>query len=168
MASRNSRGYIVGASIDSGDPVWEFQTDVDAAGQRDERRVRKCMVVRHGAAQLGYVVFDTADCDFTNAMPLSVAIVALHISDGHLAWVYRPRISDFACDWDFGGSVNAGITPGARPRSSERAARTGPTIRWTRRPVSFDGPPTSSSAASQAASSARPPSTASGSTEPRP
>jgi len=110
----NSRGYIVGASIDSGDPVWEFQTDADAAGHVMNDGCGSVWSSGTVLPQLGYVVFDTADCDFTNSDPLSDVILALHINDGHLAWVYHPQISDLACDWDFGASVNAGITAGGK------------------------------------------------------
>jgi hypothetical protein len=107
-----SRGYIVGANVNSGDPVWELQTDVDAAGHVMNDGCGSAWSSGTVLPQLGYVVFDTADCDFTNTEPLSVAILAIHIDNGHLAWVYRPRISNRACDWDFGASVNAGITTG--------------------------------------------------------
>ncbi len=110
----NSRGYIAGASIDSGDPAWEFQTDADAAGHVMNDGCGSVWSSGTVLPQLGYVVFGTADCDFTNSDALSDAILALHINDGHLAWVYHPHISDLACDWDFGASVNAGITAGGR------------------------------------------------------
>ncbi len=55
-------------------------------------------------------MFDTADCNFTNSDLLSEAVLALHIDNGNLAWVYRPHLGNLACDWDFGASVNAGIT----------------------------------------------------------
>ena len=60
--------------------------------------------------RLGLVVFDTADCNFSNAQNLSDSILALHIDNGHLAWVYRPPLPGIDCDWDFGSSVNAGVT----------------------------------------------------------
>jgi len=60
--------------------------------------------------RLGLVVFDTADCNFSNTQDLSDSILALHIDNGHLAWVYRPPLPGIDCDWDFGSSVNAGVT----------------------------------------------------------
>ena len=39
---------------------------------------------------LGLVVFDSADCDFSNSEPFADAVFALHIPTGRLAWMYRP------------------------------------------------------------------------------
>jgi polyvinyl alcohol dehydrogenase (cytochrome) len=103
------RGYIVGANVDTGDPVWVHQTDVDTRGT----------VLNDGCGSVwssgtvlpaaGLVVYGTADCDFTNGEPLADVILALHISSGRLAWVYRPPLPDLECDWDFGATANAGV-----------------------------------------------------------
>ena len=47
------RGYVVGASLATGDPVWEYQTDVNARGPGARRRVRQRVVVGHGAPRPG-------------------------------------------------------------------------------------------------------------------
>ena len=60
------------------------------------------MVVGDGAAQLGLVVFDAADCDFTNPPPTAETVFALHIKNGKLAWRYRPPRPDIECDWTSG------------------------------------------------------------------
>ncbi|MGO8872214.1 MAG: PQQ-binding-like beta-propeller repeat protein [Acidimicrobiales bacterium] len=106
----NSRGYIAAANLDTGGPVWEFQTDVDAAGHVLNDGCGSVWSSGTVLPRLGLVVFDTADCDFSETGPLSESILALHIDNGHLAWVYRPQLPNLACDWDFGASVNAGIT----------------------------------------------------------
>ncbi len=90
---KNSRGYVVAASVDTGDPVWEFQTDVGPTGQ----------VLNDGCGSVwssgtllpgaGLVVFDTADCDFSNSQSLSEAVFALHVDSGKLAWVESPATS---------------------------------------------------------------------------
>jgi polyvinyl alcohol dehydrogenase (cytochrome) len=106
---RQSAGYIAAADLATGQPVWEFQTDVDSAGRvLDDGcgNVWSSGTVLPGS---GLVVFDTADCNFTDTEPLAEAVVALHIDDGKLAWVYRPHPRNLACDWDFGATVNAGI-----------------------------------------------------------
>src|SRR5665213_295890 len=106
---RQSAGYIAAADLATGQPVWEFQTDVDSAGRvLDDGcgNVWSSGTVLPGS---GLVVFDTADCNFNDAEPLAEAVLALHIDDGHLAWVYRPHPRNLACDWDFGATVNAGI-----------------------------------------------------------
>ncbi len=107
---KDSHGYAVGASLATGDPVWEFQTDVAVPGGP---------VVDDGCGSiwssgtvlpaLGLVVFDTADCDFTPNGPYNVAVLAFHITTGQLAWVYKPQLPDLDCDWDFGATANAGV-----------------------------------------------------------
>ncbi len=108
---KNSRGYIVGANLATGNPAWEFQTDVDAAGQVLNDGCGSVWSAGTVLRQLGLVVFDTADCDFSNNQSLSEAVLALHIDTGQLAWVYRPTVPNVDCDWDFGASANAGISP---------------------------------------------------------
>ena len=43
---------------------------------------------------------------------MAESIIALHITDGSLAWQYRPARPDAQCDWDFGATANAGIDAG--------------------------------------------------------
>jgi polyvinyl alcohol dehydrogenase (cytochrome) len=108
--ARGYRGYIVAASLESGKAVWEFQTDVNAVGRVLNNGCGSVWSSGTVLPGLGLVVFDTADCDFSNTQKLSDSILALHIDNGHLAWVYRPPLPGTACDWDFGASVNAGVT----------------------------------------------------------
>ncbi len=103
-------GYVVGASLATGDPVWQFQTDVSTVG--GPALYDGCGSVWSSGTLLpaaGLVVFDTADCDFANSEPLSEAIMALHVTTGQLAWVYKPPLPDIDCDWDFGATANAGV-----------------------------------------------------------
>ncbi len=107
---KGSHGFVVGASLATGDPVWEFQTDVSVPGGP---------VLNDGCGSiwssgtvlpaLGLVVFDTADCDFTPTGPYSIAVLALHITTGQQAWVYKPVLPDLDCDFDFGATANAGV-----------------------------------------------------------
>ena len=128
------RGYIVGASLATGDPVWEYQTDVNAQGARARRRVRQRVVVGDRAPRPGLVVYGTADCDFSNAEPLAESVLALHMRDRHagLACTARP-LPDLA--------LRLGLR-GHRQRRRRRAratrsflgrglARTAPTTRST-------------------------------------
>jgi polyvinyl alcohol dehydrogenase (cytochrome) len=55
------------------------------------------------------VVFDTADCHFSNPPPTAESVIALHVSDGRLAWKFRPPRKDTDCDLDFGATPNAGL-----------------------------------------------------------
>ena len=89
--------------------MWEYQTDVDAAGR----------ILNDGCGNIwssgtvlpssGLVVFDVADCNFSNPPPLSESVVALHVGDGREAWAFRPARADTSCDLDFGATPNAGI-----------------------------------------------------------
>jgi outer membrane protein assembly factor BamB len=108
---KNSRGYVVAANVNTGDPVWEFQTDLGPTGQALNDGCGSVWSSGTVLPDAGLVVFDTADCDFSNSQSLSEAIIALHIDDGKLAWVSRPQLPGLDCDWDFGATVNAGITP---------------------------------------------------------
>ncbi len=105
------RGYAAAADLDTGDPLWELQTDVNAPGRVLNDGCGSVWSSGTVLPSLGLVVFDTADCDFSNAEPLSESVIAVHIATGRLAWVYRPSIPATACDWDFGATANAGITP---------------------------------------------------------
>jgi polyvinyl alcohol dehydrogenase (cytochrome) len=108
--ARGYGGYLVGASLETGNPVWQYQTDVDAHGA----------VLHDGCGNVwssgtvlpaaGLVVFGTADCAFSNTAPLSEAVLALHVEDGRLAWEFRPPRTDNKCDYDFGASANAGVS----------------------------------------------------------
>jgi len=102
-------GYIVGANLDTGAPVWQYQTDVDAQGRVLDNGCGSVWSSGTLLPALGLVVFGTADCGFANAAPLAESVLALHITDGKLAWQYRPARPDPQCDWDFGASPNAEI-----------------------------------------------------------
>ena len=109
---KGSAGFIAAASLATGDPVWEFQTDVGSDGSI---RFDGCGSVWSSGTvlpSLGLVVFGTADCNFSNIEPISDSVLALHIDTGELAWTYRPPLSSVACDWDFGATANAGLGPG--------------------------------------------------------
>jgi len=111
---RNSAGYVVAASLDTGDPVWEFQTDVGTNGRvRDD----SCGSVWSSGSvlpDLGLVVFGTADCDFLGSARYADAVMALHIGSGTLAWLFHPLGHSPACDDDFGASANVGVNAGGK------------------------------------------------------
>ena len=106
------RGYIVAANLATGAPVWRFETDVDASGAI---RNDGCGNVWSSGTLLpraGLVVFDVADCHFSDSGPYDETVLALRVRDGSLAWKFRPARRDDGCDFDFGASVNAGTNPG--------------------------------------------------------
>lgn len=108
---QHEEGYVVGASLATGDPIWVYHTDVNAAGK----------VLFNGCGNVwssgsiepaaGLVVFGSADCNFSNPPPTSESVFALRVATGRLVWRYRPTRADDECDWDFGASVNVGLAP---------------------------------------------------------
>lgn len=108
------RGYVVAASLATGDPLWEYQTDVGATGQFLNNGCGSVWSSGTVLPKLGLVAFDIADCHFADPPPLSETVFALHIGSGRLAWVYRPTMVGNACDLDFGATPNAGIDKSGR------------------------------------------------------
>jgi polyvinyl alcohol dehydrogenase (cytochrome) len=111
---RHSAGYVVAASLATGDPVWEFQTDVGPSGRVMDDSCGSVWSSGTVLPDLGLVVFGTADCDFAGSARYADSVVALRISNGTLAWRYHPLAHAPACDDDFGSSVNAGVTASGR------------------------------------------------------
>jgi polyvinyl alcohol dehydrogenase (cytochrome) len=106
---RGYRGYVVAASLATGDPIWQFQTDVDQAGNILNDGCGGVWSSGTVLPRSGLVLFDTADCHFSNTPPLNETVIALRVRDGTLAWVFRPSRPDNLCDTDFGATVNAGL-----------------------------------------------------------
>lgn len=106
---RERRGYVVAASLTNGNPVWMRETDLDAKGQVLDDGCGSVWSSGTALPKQGLVVFDVADCHFTNPPPLAETVIALRVRDGHVAWSYRPPRDDTRCDFDFGATVNAGL-----------------------------------------------------------
>lgn len=108
----HSGGYIVAASLQTGDPVWEFQTDVATVGSHRVLDDSCGSVWSSGTVlpDLGLVVFGTADCDFLGSAPYADAVLALRVSNGTLAWEFQPPANPHPCDQDFGATANAGVS----------------------------------------------------------
>lgn len=106
---RDKRGYITAANLDNGNPVWTLETDTNAHGTILNDGCGNVWSSGTLLPRLGLVVFDTADCHFTNPPPLSESIVALSVRDGSIAWSYAPPRHDTLCDLDFGATPNAGV-----------------------------------------------------------
>ncbi len=103
------RGYVVAASVDTGKPVWEYQTDTTTHGRFLNDGCGSVWSSGTVLTRAALVVFDVADCHFSNAPPLSESVFALHLGNGHLAWAFRPPRSDDKCDFDFGATPNGGL-----------------------------------------------------------
>ena len=92
--------------------MWEFQTDVAATGQGVLHD--SCGSVWSSGTvlpDLGLVVFDTADCNFSGTRRYADSVLALRIRNGTLAWKFHPLNHGPACDDDFGATANAGVSP---------------------------------------------------------
>ncbi len=109
---KNSRGYVVSASLATGDPLWEYQDDVDSRGRILNDGCGNVWSSGTVLPAAGLVVFDSADCDFADPPPTSESVFALHIANGALAWRYRPVQPNNQCDTDFGATPNAGLDAG--------------------------------------------------------
>lgn len=105
------RGSVVAASLDTGAPVWNFQTDASVDGYFLNDGCGSVWSSGTVLPAQGLVVFDVADCQFSNPPPYNETVFALHIETGSLAWVFRPVRPDPTCDLDFGATPNAGLAP---------------------------------------------------------
>jgi outer membrane protein assembly factor BamB len=108
---KDSRGYVVDASLSTGDPIWEYQDDVDSRGALLNDGCGNVWSSGSILPREGLVVFDSADCNFSDPPPTSESVFALHLATGTLAWRYRPIHAENQCDLDFGASVNVGLAP---------------------------------------------------------
>jgi polyvinyl alcohol dehydrogenase (cytochrome) len=102
------RGYIAAANVNTGAPVWRFETDVDTAGVVQDDGCGGVWSSGTVLAAHQLVVFDVADCNFSDTGAYSETVLALHIDNGRLAWTFRPPRRDDGCDFDFGATPNAG------------------------------------------------------------
>jgi outer membrane protein assembly factor BamB len=115
---RGERGYFVSADLATGQPQWIFETDVDTTGKVMNDGCNGVWASPTLDAADGLVFFGVADCHNLNPPPYSGRLVALHVADGQLAWVFTPaRLdnADLSCDFDIGASANYGKLPDGTP-----------------------------------------------------
>ena len=111
----NHRGYVVGADLRTGKPMWRFETDVNPKGKILNDGCGGVWSSGTVMAKLGLVVFDVADCNFKDTPPYNERVFALRIADGKPAWIFNPPRPDPDCDWDFGATANLGLAPDGTP-----------------------------------------------------
>jgi outer membrane protein assembly factor BamB len=109
---RQHRGSIVAADLADGSPLWTLETDLDAAGQVTNDGCGNVWSSGTVLPKAQTVVFDVADCQFSDPGPLTESVVAVNAVDGTPAWTFKPPRRDDHCDFDFGATANAGTTPG--------------------------------------------------------
>jgi len=110
------RGYVVAADVDTGNPNWIFETDVDTA---DTVLNDGCGGVWTSPTIIerdNVEIIGVADCHSESPPPYNERVLALNIADGSVKWVFfPPRGDDPSCDWDFGATANLGTTPDGTP-----------------------------------------------------
>lgn len=111
---RDGEGSVVAASLATGDPLWEFQTDVDNQGRVLHDSCGSVWSSGTVLPDLGLVVFGTADCKFAGSARYADALIALRIGNGTLAWKFHPLGHAPACDDDFGATANAAVDAAGR------------------------------------------------------
>jgi polyvinyl alcohol dehydrogenase (cytochrome) len=109
-----SAGYVVAASLRTGNPIWELQTDVDRRGKVLDDSCGSVWSSGTVLPDLGLVVFGTADCSFSGVALFADSVIALRIANGTVAWKYHALPHAPACDDDFGATANAGISATGR------------------------------------------------------
>lgn len=113
---RGRHGYVIAADLATGEPDWTFQTDVDTSGNLRNDGCGNVWASGTVLPELGLVVFDVGDCHFFDPPPFDESVIALRIHDGTRAWVFHAPRRDDGCDFDFGATTNAGITPDGKAR----------------------------------------------------
>jgi polyvinyl alcohol dehydrogenase (cytochrome) len=106
---KHLRGYVAAADLNTGKPVWEYQTDASPTGRVQNDGCGSVWSSGSVLPNLGLVVFDTSDCDFSNRPLTAETVFALRTSSGTLAWTFRPPRVDDKCDLDFGATPNVGL-----------------------------------------------------------
>jgi len=107
---RGERGYVAAANLATGAPDWTYQTDVDTHRHLLNNGCGNVWSSGSIVPAAGLVVFDEADCHFSNPPPTAETVFALQITTGRLAWRFQPHRPDNACDDDFGSSANVGVS----------------------------------------------------------
>ena len=109
------RGYVVSANLQNGNPLWRFETDVDASGNLLNDGCGGVWSSPSLDPVRGLVFVGVADCRFQGLAPYHERVIALNARTGSVAWVFTPpRLQsvpdgqDPACDFDFGATVNLG------------------------------------------------------------
>jgi outer membrane protein assembly factor BamB len=109
------RGYVVSANLSDGAQRWRFETDVNTAGQIQNNGCGGVWSSPTLDRVRGLVFVGVADCGSRGVPPYNERVMALHVADGTVAWVFTPpRLQgvpagqDPACDFDFGATPNLG------------------------------------------------------------
>ena len=108
------RGYVAAANLATGNPVWQFETDVDDTGAILDNGCGGVWSSATVDAARGLAILSVADCNFQGTGPYNERVIALRVGNGTPAWVFTPprlEKGDAACDFDFGATANSGRSP---------------------------------------------------------
>lgn len=108
------RGYVAAANLATGNPVWQFETDVDDTGAILDNGCGGVWSSATVDAARGLAILSVADCNFQGTGPYNERVIALRVGNGTPAWVFTPprlEQGDAACDFDFGATANSGTAP---------------------------------------------------------
>jgi outer membrane protein assembly factor BamB len=111
--STGFRGYLVGADLATGNPLWTRELDVDSSGQVLNDGCGNVWASPSIDEKRGLEYVAVADCKYLGPAPYHERMLAVRIADGTIAWVWTPpRLVDPQgtpdCDWDFGATANLG------------------------------------------------------------
>ncbi len=111
----NEQGYIVAASVLTGDPVWIYQTDVSPSGQILDDGCGNVWSSGSYLPGLDDVVFTVADCNGSNTETTTAEqVLSLDAKDGNLRWSTNVVGVDPGCDFDEVGT-NVGLSAADTP-----------------------------------------------------
>jgi outer membrane protein assembly factor BamB len=106
----NERGYIVAASLLTGDPAWIYQTDVSPSGQILDDGCGNVWSSGTYLPDLDDIVFTVGDCNSSNTETTTAErVLSLGARDGSLRWSTSVVAVDPGCDFDETGT-NAGLS----------------------------------------------------------
>ncbi len=109
------RGYIVAASLQTGDPVWIHQTDVNARGTVLDDGCGGVWSSGSYLPGLDDVVFTLADCNDGNVQTtLAERVVSLDARTGAVRWTTSVGGRNLTCDFDEVGT-NVGLAADGTP-----------------------------------------------------
>jgi outer membrane protein assembly factor BamB len=109
------RGYIVAASLQTGDPVWIHQTDINAEGKVLDDGCGGVWSSGSYLPGLDDVVFTIADCNDGNAQTTTAErVVSLDARTGAVVWTRSVVGPNLTCDFDEVGT-NVGLAPDGSP-----------------------------------------------------
>ena len=112
------RGYLAAADVNTGNPVWIRELDVDQNGTILNDGCGGVWASPTIIERENVEVVGVADCQFLGSAPYSERVLAVNITDGTIRWVFTPPrlgASDPPCDFDLGATANLGTAADGTP-----------------------------------------------------